>query len=219
MARSPSKKSSSNRQSLSAQDWAQAALDVMVARGLDGVAVEPLARELGVTKGSFYWHFANRDALLDAALQLWERQETDDVLAQIADVTEPYERIVALFKRANASYRAGRLYLALAAAGNHPQVRAVVERVSQRRMDYLLQCYLALGMNEHEAGHWSRFAYATFAGNLQIRRDTPEAMPSGAAFSEDLKLMIKTLIPRGQREEKSASSPPQLVALSKTGSD
>ena len=71
MARSPSKKSSSNRQSLSAQDWAQAALDVMVARGLDGVAVEPLARELGVTKGSFYWHFANRDALLDAALQLW----------------------------------------------------------------------------------------------------------------------------------------------------
>ena len=53
---------------LSADDWALAALDVIAEQGLAAVAVEPLARRLGVTKGSFYWHFPSREALLVAAL-------------------------------------------------------------------------------------------------------------------------------------------------------
>ena len=52
---------------LSADDWAQAALDLIAEQGVSAVAVEPLARRLGVTKGSFYWHFPSRDALLQAA--------------------------------------------------------------------------------------------------------------------------------------------------------
>src|SRR3546814_17366828 len=44
--------------------------------------------------------------------------------------------------------------------------------------------------------HWARFAYATFMGNLQIGRDTPDLMPADAESSEYVKLMIKTLIPR-----------------------
>src|SRR3546814_7480606 len=57
---------------LSAEDWAQAALDLIAEHGVAAVAVEPLARRLGVTKGSFYWHFQSRDALLQAALARWE---------------------------------------------------------------------------------------------------------------------------------------------------
>src|SRR3546814_8458026 len=49
---------------LSAEDWAQAALDLIAEQGVSAVAVEPLARRLGVTKGSFYWHFPSREALL-----------------------------------------------------------------------------------------------------------------------------------------------------------
>ena len=63
-------------------------------------------------------------------------------------------------------------------------------------MQYLVQCYEALGFDATRAQHWARFAYATFMGNLQIRRDTPDLMPGGAPFNEYLKLMIKTLIPR-----------------------
>ena len=54
---------------LSAEDWAQAALDQIAEQGVASVAVEPLARRLGVTKGSFYWHFPSREALLVAALE------------------------------------------------------------------------------------------------------------------------------------------------------
>lgn len=217
------KNKDSNRQSLSAEDWARAALDAMAAKGLDAVAVEPLARQLGVTKGSFYWHFPNREALLAAALERWEQDETEAVLARVDAVAEPYARIVALFKQANSSYRSGRLYLALAAAADHPAVHAIVERVSQRRLSYLFDCYRALGMDKREADHWSRFAYATFVGNLQIRRDVPDAIPEGPAFAEYLKLMIKTLIPRARGEESNtrpiSETHPDVVPLRKTGSD
>ncbi|WP_020648146.1 TetR/AcrR family transcriptional regulator [Solimonas variicoloris] len=184
------------KQSLTADAWAEAALEMIAQSGFDAVAVEPLARRLGVTKGSFYWHFENRDALLRAALERWERAETDDIVARIGPEPDPYQRIVKLFKAANASYRAGRLYLAIAAAEDKPMVQSFVRRVSERRMQYLFECYRALGFSEASAAHWARFAYATFMGNLQIGRDTPELMPTGAEFSEYVKLMIKVLIPR-----------------------
>jgi AcrR family transcriptional regulator len=196
-ARPTSAPATESRHSLSADDWADAALEAIAAGGLDALAVEPLARRLGVTKGSFYWHFPNREALLRAALARWEKAETDDILARVGPEPDPYERIVKLFKSANASYRAGRLYLAIAAAEDHPLIAACVSRVSERRMQYLQSCYRALGFEQTQAQHWARFAYATFMGNLQIRRDTPDAMPKGAQFNDYLKLMIKTLIPRG----------------------
>lgn len=184
------------RNNLSADDWAHAALESIAAGGLEAVSVEALARQLQVTKGSFYWHFDNREALLKAALALWERGETDDVLMRAGHEPDAYERIVKIFKAANSSYRAGRLYLAIAAAEDHPLVAEFVRRVSERRLDYLAECYQALGYAPAPARHWARFAYATFMGNLQIRRDTPDAMPQGAEFNEYLKLMIRTLIPR-----------------------
>ncbi|TJY59774.1 TetR/AcrR family transcriptional regulator [Sinimarinibacterium sp. CAU 1509] len=200
------------KQNLTAEDWARAALDAIANGGIEAIAVEPLARQLGVTKGSFYWHFANREALLRAALELWERRETEEVMARVGDEADPYARIVKVFKEANAGYRSGRLYLAIAAAEDHPVVNEFVRRVSERRMGYLVECYEALGFTPARAQHWARFAYATFMGNLQIRRDTPDLMPTDAAFNEYLKLMIKTLIPR-EVAATSADDHPHVVPL------
>jgi AcrR family transcriptional regulator len=184
-----------SRQSLNARDWAAAALDAVAAGGLDAVAVEPLARRLGVTKGSFYWHFQNREALVKAALALWEQRETVDVVSGLDQEPDPYQRIVNLFKRANSSYKAGRLYLALAAASDDVRVNEVVQRVSARRLAYLEKCYRALGMDAEQAPLWATFAYATFIGNQQVHRDTPQSFPAGPRFREYFKLMLRTLIP------------------------
>ncbi|MEO6264178.1 MAG: helix-turn-helix domain-containing protein, partial [Luteimonas sp.] len=83
---------------LSADDWAQAALDLIAEQGVAAVAVEPLARRLGVTKGSFYWHFPSRDALLQAALERWEKVEQETVFGQLEAVPDPRERLHALFQ-------------------------------------------------------------------------------------------------------------------------
>ena len=68
---------------LSAVDWEEAALATLAESGLGTVAVESLARRLGVTKGSFYWHFATREALIKAALERWEKSDEDIVVAQL----------------------------------------------------------------------------------------------------------------------------------------
>ncbi|WP_317054397.1 TetR/AcrR family transcriptional regulator [Roseovarius rhodophyticola] len=56
---------------ISAQDWIDASRAVLIKRGISAVKVEPLAKKLGVTPGSFYWHFKNRDALYRALLKDW----------------------------------------------------------------------------------------------------------------------------------------------------
>ncbi len=83
---------------LSADDWAQAALDLIAEQGVSAVAVEPLARRLGVTKGSFYWHFPSRDALLQAALERWEAVEQESIFGSLEQVADPRERLRALFQ-------------------------------------------------------------------------------------------------------------------------
>ncbi len=61
---------------LARDDWLKGALGLCTA-GIDSVKVAPLAEHLGVTTGSFYWHFKNRSELLDALLDYWEREMTD----------------------------------------------------------------------------------------------------------------------------------------------
>ncbi|WP_293367778.1 TetR/AcrR family transcriptional regulator [Nevskia sp.] len=184
------------KSSLSREAWGEAALEALALGGLEAVAVEPLARRLGVTKGSFYWHFPSREALLREALALWEKHETVDARAGVDELSDPYERIVRVFKQGNASYKAGRLYLALAAASDDSVVGEVVRRVSSNRLAYLYRCYLDLGLSPIDARLWSTFAYATFIGNQQVHRDTPAQFPAGEDFRAYFKLMLKTLVPR-----------------------
>ena len=65
------------------EQWIEQGLQALAAGGPDAVRVEALAKELGVTKGGFYGSFADRDALLEAMLDTWERESTDDVLDRV----------------------------------------------------------------------------------------------------------------------------------------
>jgi AcrR family transcriptional regulator len=63
--------------------WVEEGLRVLAAGGVDAVRVEVLAKNLGVTKGGFYGYFADRDDLLTAMLDAWERESTDEVLDRV----------------------------------------------------------------------------------------------------------------------------------------
>ncbi|MGN8157249.1 TetR/AcrR family transcriptional regulator [Salinisphaera sp. SWV1] len=194
----------SQKNALSAQDWAEAALEAIGRRGVEGVAVEPLARELGVTKGSFYWHFANRDALLTAALARWEARETDEVLARVQQETDPRARIKRLVTEVNTSRRASRIYTALSSATKPSFVREYVERVSRRRLQFLIDCYAALGLGPGRARQWALQTYSVFLGSLQIRRDLPGEWPAAddPAFADYVRfLMVSLLPPEAQAED------------------
>jgi len=69
--------------------WMAAAFDLLATDGIDGVRVELLARKLGVTKGSFYWHFKDRDALHGALLERWRRNATLDLIQWVEQQADP----------------------------------------------------------------------------------------------------------------------------------
>lgn len=185
---------SSNR--LSSADWEHAALTALVAGGPAAIAVEPLARTLGVTKGSFYWHFPSRDALFAAALARWEAQSTEAIIAEVETIGNPRERLRRLFEQVTRLGPGSDLHAAISAAAGDPIVKPVLERVSARRLGYLAKSYRALGMKPAEARHRAVLAYAAYLGLLHLRRESPGEVPEVGAY---LKHVIETLIPAAAR--------------------
>jgi len=193
-SRVPTRKTATPETRLSAADWEAAALDALAEGGLAGVAIEPLARRLGVTKGSFYWHFADRDALLAAALTHWETSYTERVIDEVEHVTDPRERLARLIGKVLSGGRSDRIHIALATA-KHPLVRETLARVTRRRLAYLESCYVALGQPRREAKRSALLAYATYVGLVHLRLEAPAELPARDAVDAYLEDIIARLVP------------------------
>ncbi len=180
---------------LSADDWAQGALDLIAEQGVAAVAVEPLARRLGVTKGSFYWHFPSRDALLAAALERWERVEQETVFGQLEAFSDPRQRLRALFQVVAHEVKSHVIYSELLKALDHPAVRPVIGRVSERRLDYLAVSFRQAGLNRIDAQHRARLAYAAYVGFLQLSLQLQHPRLAHDEFESYVEHVMSTLIP------------------------
>ena len=180
---------------LSAEDWAQAALDQIAEQGVAAVAVEPLARRLGVTKGSFYWHFPSREALLVAALERWEKVEQEEVFGQLEAIADPGQRLRALFELVAHEARSHIIYSELLKALDHPVVKPVIERVSARRLEYLTASFRQAGLNRGDAQHRARLAYAAYVGFLQLSLQLHQPRLPHDEFEAYVGHVMATLIP------------------------
>ncbi|HET7662297.1 MAG TPA: helix-turn-helix domain-containing protein [Rhodanobacteraceae bacterium] len=183
------------RTRLSAEDWERGALELIADEGVGAMAVEALARRLGVTKGSFYWHFRNRGALLEAALQRWEEHDEAEVLAKIEPIADPRLRLRAMFDFVARELPSHRIYAALLKALDHPAVLALMARVSARRMDFLAAAYREAGMNPAQAQHRARLTYAAYVGFMQINMTLGLPRLSHEEFDAYVDHVTDTLVP------------------------
>jgi AcrR family transcriptional regulator len=146
--------------------------------GLAAVAVVPLATRLGATKGSFYWHFPSREALIEAALDDWEETHTAAVIAEIeAASQDPLEQLRLLFKRVTELAARDRIELALLATAGHPTVQPVLERVTCRRIRFAARLFQRLGLPPAEARRRALLAYSAYLGHAQLVHATPRLLP------------------------------------------
>ncbi|GAB3907267.1 TetR/AcrR family transcriptional regulator [Kibdelosporangium lantanae] len=151
------------------EDWARAALDVLGESGPAAVAVEPVAARLGASKSSFYWMFENRQALLEAALDRWEQRQTDAVLPALAAIGDPAERLRQLALNAFTATGTADLALRLLMEPD-PVVRAVVQRVTRRRVAVIEAAFSELGHPAAQARHYANAMYAAYLGTAALRR-------------------------------------------------
>jgi AcrR family transcriptional regulator len=85
------------RNQLKRFDWLLAALELFVAEGIDAVRITRLADELGVTRGSFYWHFSNRDDLIESLVAYWRDKNTSVIVEAVNSATSLSDGIFNFF--------------------------------------------------------------------------------------------------------------------------
>jgi AcrR family transcriptional regulator len=170
---------------LSEADWTAAALDALAEGGLGAVAVEPIAARLGATKGSFYWYFKNRDALVEAALRRWEQEQTEQIVALLDQIPDPLLRLRTLVQGAMRDTRGAGVALTLLVAADDPLITETVRRVTARRLAILTGCFEALGQPTEWARQHALTGYSAYLGGAALRHVLP-ATASDAAYIDAL---------------------------------
>src|SRR5574343_827541 len=162
------RRASSERTQLDPARWVDTAIDLLASEGISGLRVEVLAKRCGVTKGSFYWHFKDRQALLDAVLLRWQDGRIRDI-EKTTSVSPGKERDQLHF--AIEVYGAVRnrkgmaIELAIrdwARQGAH--AARIVEAVDLYRLDCTRKLFVAAGMSDAEAKSRSLLLYACVFG-------------------------------------------------------
>lgn len=149
--------------------WIDAALQALAAGGPQGVRVEALAASLEVTKGGFYWHFSDRQALLDELLDTWEKALVDDVIARVeSQAVDPRAKLQQLFAQAPSVNFAAELAIRDWARRDREVVKRV-RRVDNRRMEYLRSLFSQFCPEERDVEARSMLAFSLFVGSYFIK--------------------------------------------------
>lgn len=143
------------RTQLDRNDWIEGAIEVLAEQGVAGLRVEVLAKNFGVTKGSFYWHFKDRQDLLDAVLQFWKEGRLRDIEKQTTALPgKELEQIHHVIDVYSAVRNRKGISIELAVrdwARHDAAVNAIVEEVDTYRLETTHALFVKLGLSDDEA--------------------------------------------------------------------
>lgn len=155
----------SSRTNLTREDWIQAAQSVLVKSGVDAVRVDTLAKELKITRGSFYYHFKSRGELLEGILGNWRARATEDVIHHLRNAqTSPQQQLQRLLElpfHGQTAREAAAIELGIRAwARRDKQARLAIDEVDRHRLSYIESLLMQVHMDESEARDRAYLIYA-----------------------------------------------------------
>lgn len=160
---------------LTREDWVRSAFELLLTTGIEGVKIVPLAKKLGVTSGSFYWHFSNRRELHNALLDYWEREMTDAAIVT-ANAYEgtPLERIFNLMVQVMETGMA-RYDLAIWHwAQTDESVQVIFQRTLEKRFAFTAWMFKEAGFTRAQAEIRSRMMVVYMMGESTLVPGTPD---------------------------------------------
>jgi len=180
--------SSPERKQLQRIDWLLSALEIFVAEGIDAVRITRLAQNLGVTRGSFYWHFENREDLIDALVSYWKDKNTRAVTESVANASNLAEGIFRFFETCiDAALFDPRLDLALREwARRSSEVRNMVDFEDEARITSLCEFFTRFGYAMPDALIRARVLYYSQIGfyALEVKEPLATRLSYTAAYFE-----------------------------------
>lgn len=177
---------SATRRSLDRREWIEGAIDALADEGVAGMCVEALAKRFGVTKGSFYWHFKDRQDLIDAVLQAWKAGRLREVDRHAVGRSE-HAQLLQLIDSYGGDCREIAIELAVRDwARRDAQAAAAVEAVDRHRLESALRLFVATGLGEAEARSRSLLLFACLFGQslLALDRRDPQIAACKRSIAE-----------------------------------
>lgn len=176
------------RERLTKSDWLRHGLRTLASDGANALKVGPMAATLGVSRGSFYWHFKDIADFRAQVLRRWQERSTDQVIRQLDDEQDKPDRIDDLMKRAFDSDRS--LDRAIRAwATEDGDVAEVVASVDAERIDYIAKLLAASGVGSRKALPRAAFLYWAYLGHA-IDMD-PRRSSLAASAMDDVSGLFK----------------------------
>ncbi|MBL8395583.1 MAG: TetR/AcrR family transcriptional regulator [Candidatus Accumulibacter sp.] len=186
------------RAALDRNEWIQSAIETLAEQGVQGMRVEVLAKNFGVTKGSFYWHFKDRKDLFDAVLQTWRDGRIRDIEKQsVATPGREESQLLHLIDVYGATRNRKGISIELAVrewARRDAQAAAVVAEVDTWRIECTRKLFVALGVSDEEAKSRSLLLYAYVFGQSLMACENYDPRLA------DFKRRIAELIVRPQQD-------------------
>lgn len=165
---------------LSPNDWIAAATELLVHKSIDAVRVDVLAKQMEVTRGSFYWHFSDRDDLLKRVLMSWQEAQTEQIISryrkQGVEAQALIRELVELPFHGRAAMKGSSVELAIRAwARRDDTARMVVDAVDAKRLTYIEECFASLGFEAAEARARAFALYCYMQSESLFRNQGTEA--------------------------------------------
>lgn len=166
-----------NSSQLDRRDWVRAGISILSSKGVDAVRVEELARQLGISKGSFYWHFKDRQDLQQAILEEWESRQSDwnTEGEAVSNPVERWARLFELFSRPDYA----RLEMAISSwARQDENVARRIANAERKRLGYLSRVFREIGFTANQAIEWANAAMFLYLGWMdRMTRAVPNEAP------------------------------------------
>jgi len=175
MSKHQPQKTKTRKSKLSKSDWLRHGLEALRLYGIRGLKIEALADYIGVTKGSFYWHFKDRKEFYKDLIQYWEQELTTIPIEKVKMLPEdPVLRLRALLE-AVLDEELGKYDSAIRALAAFEEIaEKAIARVDMERMDYVRILFDEMGFSKKEAIVRSRIFYLHFIGEFLVFKDKKE---------------------------------------------
>jgi AcrR family transcriptional regulator len=167
----------------SAKDWLDQGLKVLAKKGFTALKAEPMAKAMGVSRGSFYWHFTDIGAFHTELLSRWREVAAEQVITGVEAAANDQPPLAVLLRRTFA----GRLALEKAVrswAASDAGARNAVQAIDRRRLDYVANLIAAEGLTLEAAQARAQILYWAFLGFALSDRALPR--PQHEAVIDEL---------------------------------
>jgi AcrR family transcriptional regulator len=158
---------------LSARDWLDQGLKALARNGFTALKADPLAKAMGVSRGSFYWHFADVGAFHAALLKHWHEVAAEQIIAEV-EAAAPGDRALELLLRRVFGERLTLEGAVRTWASIDPAARAAVQAIDRRRLDYIEHLLRQAGLSADLACARAQILYWAFLGYASSERPSSQ---------------------------------------------